>query len=357
MKFGMSFPPFQLFSKKNGKLLRLGIIGLGRISEIHIRTFLDNKNVSIESLADIRKDVVAQKASELGIGKFSTDYRRTLRDPLIDVVDILLPHYLHAQVACEALEAGKNVICEKPLALSLSDIDRIQRISQKTKKHVHVKHYFRYARLHRQLKDLLVNHGVGKPYMAHCLYTTNGIDNYQNRTSWKGDSKKAGGGVLIDTGFHMIDLWQDLFGNPLSVYTVCKRNFSSLAPKGENLSITVLEYPHNVMATLVCTAVDTSLGNRWEKRFFGSDGSIYLVDHGRDNMTLEHWRSNSLEHSEEEQKWWDKANRDALNDCIERIDQGRSPAVTYRESKSVLTTILQAYKSGRSGKKELLKKL
>lgn len=349
----MSFFSFHPFSKNSDRLLHLGIIGLGRISDIHIRTFAHNKNVSIESLVDIRRNVVGQKASLLGIKKFSTDYRSILRDPSIDAVDILLPHHLHATCIIEALESGKHVICEKPLALSLPDIDRIKRVSQKTKKYVHVKHYFRYARFHRQLKDVLTNEGIGKPYLVHCLYTTSSIDHYNDPMSWKGDRRKAGGGVLIDTGFHMVDLLQYLFGSPISVYGVGKRNFSPFFRKGEDLSVTVLEYPHNMVATLTCTSADTSLGNRWEKRFFGSNGSIHIADHGRDKMISEFWKNDHVVRVEDERNWWDNANSSALNDCIDRIIADRPPAVSLAESRTVLQTILLAYQSSQEGKKLL----
>src|SRR3989344_1273185 len=94
--------PYRLSPKNHNRPLCLGMIGLGRISDIHIQAFSHNKHVRIGALADISKDTVMQKAVQLGINKFSTDYRSILRDPSIDVVDVLLPHYLHARVTREA---------------------------------------------------------------------------------------------------------------------------------------------------------------------------------------------------------------------------------------------------------------
>jgi predicted dehydrogenase len=332
------------------KPLRMGIIGLGKISDIHFETFLHNKNVKIAALSDVRQDILQKKADQLHITTYATEYRKILQDPTLDVVDILLPHYLHADCVIAALQAGKHVICEKPLAITTRDIDRIAKASLAAKRSVHVKHYFRFATLHDRLRNLLLKNAIGKPSLITILYTTNAIDTLNDRSSWRGDLKKSGGGVLIDSGFHMIDLLQSYFGHPLSVYSVARKFSTTLPQKGEDTSATILTYAGNLTVTLVCTSLDTSLGNRWEKRFLGPLGSVVLEDHGKDLMTLTVWKHNKIVNSYTEQNWWNKTNTRALNDCIERILSGRPPAVSFGESKAALQTVLSAYKSGRSGR-------
>ncbi len=347
----MSFFPFHPFLKKSDRLLRLGIIGLGRISDIHIRTFAHNKNVSIESLADIRKDVVGQKASLLGTKKFSTDYWSILSDSSIDVVDILLPHFLHARVVCEALESGKHVICEKPLATELRDIDKIVSVSRKTKKHVYLKQYFRFSTLHRDAKDAILRGDIGRPYLVSCVYTGDALSSYSDPKSWRGNLHEAGGGIFMDVGVHIVDFLQELFGYPIAVTGVVKKNFTSLQTKGEDMSVVTLEFQSSIVVNIICSAADTSYGFRWEKHFYGSDGSLHLIDFGKPRMEMRLQKNQNLEKVEVENDWWDHANIGALNDCIERIIRGEQPAVSLQEAKNTLHVIKSAYKSAILGRK------
>jgi len=333
------------FKKK--KPLRIGIIGLGKISDIHFEAFLHNRNVTIAALSDIHRDLLRQKADQFHIDTYATDYRKILQDSTLDVIDVLLPHNLHADCVIAALRAGKHVICEKPLAITIRDIDRIAKASFIAKRSVHVKHYFRYASLHKQLQGMLIKKTIGKPYLITVLYTTNSIDMFGDRSSWRGDLKKSGGGVLMDNGFHMIDLLQSYFGPPRSVYSVSQKLSTPLPQKGEDVSVTVLTYSNNLTATLVCTSCDTSLGNRWEKRFLGTSGSIVLEDHGKERMTLNVWKDNNIVSSQTEQNWWNTTNIRALNDCIDRIQSGRPPAVSLSESRLALQTVFLAYRSAR----------
>ena len=101
--------------KKN---IKLGIIGVGKISDLHIKGYKNMNNVEVTGIADINKKTLKEKARFWEVEKTTLDYRDLLEDKKIDVIDILTPHNLHSKIFIEALKSGKHVSVQKPMAIS-----------------------------------------------------------------------------------------------------------------------------------------------------------------------------------------------------------------------------------------------
>lgn len=330
--------------------LNIGIIGLGRISAVHIKTYQENEQASVHSIAENNGQLLAAHRNLVKKGRAYSDYRLLLKDPDIDVVAILLPHYLHTPVIQDALNAGKHVICEKPLVTDPKDVQGIRRLSRTTGKHVYLKQYFRFSTLHHEAMTMILKGEIGKPYLVSCLYTVDAKDEFNNPLSWRFNKIEGGGGVFMDVGIHMLDFLQELFGNPLSVTAMTKNIFGSIPTKGEDVSVVTLEYHGDVTANIICTAGDSSYGFRWEKHFFGSEGSIHIDDIGKSEMNLAVRKNNSNIVQKREKNWWERANSAALNDIISRIHRGEPPAISLEDAGKTLQAIRGAYISGKQRK-------
>jgi len=331
--------------------IKIGIIGAGKISDVHLETFSKNKNVSIVSIADADIKLAAEKAKKYDIKKIKKKYSQIVNDPEVDVVDVLLPHYLHAAVSLMAIRNGKVVICEKPFVTKLSEAKEIIRATKVNKIPLYLKHYLRYSSSHLEVKDLIHKGVIGTPYLVQCLYTCNSVKGMNDKNSWKGNIKKAGGGVLIDAGVHVVDFLQDIFGNPKSVACECKQIFTKLRSKGEDLAMMNLEFPKNVMAEITCTSNDTSYGFRWEKHIFGSEGSLHIIDYGKNKNELVLYKDGNMVMKEIENDWWNQANKNNLNDIVNRIIYKKNPAVDLETAYLGLRTIFKAYESAKIGKR------
>ena len=331
--------------------IRVGIIGLGNISTVHIAAILASRDAVIYAIADVDTEKLNKKIMESRCDNAFTDYHKILQDPNVDMVDILLPHERHAEVVCEVLAAGKHVLCEKPLVTNVRDISRIQTLARKMNRHVYIKQYFRFSVLHKQLQKDVANGVIGRPYLVSCLYTTNDVLAYNDPTSWRGNVKEAGGGIWMDVGVHIIDYLQELFGDPLSVFALTKRNFSPLSSKGEDLSAVTVEFDGGIVANILCSASDTSFGFRWEKRFFGSEGSIHLTDSGKFNMRSILQKNGKEVAESTEQYWWKNANIKAIQDVLGRIARDEPPAISLEEARRTLEVVSGAYISARTGRK------
>lgn len=155
----------------------------------------------------------------------------------------------------------------------------------------------------------------------------------------------------MDAGVHVIDFLQDIFGNPMSVSSECKQVFTKLKTKGEDLAMINLEFPNNVMAEITCTSNDTSYGFRWEKHVFGSEGSLHIIDCGKDKNELLLYKNGKVVIRESEDDWWNQTNKNILNDIISKIINKEKPSVDLNTAYVGLKTIIKAYESAKAGKR------
>ena len=104
-------------------MIRVGIIGCGRISDLHAQAYLDHPNATVVAIADPDPENLAARGASWGVPESHRyqDYRELLARADVDAVEILVPHHLHAPITLDAMDAGKHVSLQKPMALSLDE--------------------------------------------------------------------------------------------------------------------------------------------------------------------------------------------------------------------------------------------
>lgn len=332
------------------------MIGLGNISNIHMETYERRDDVWVKAIADSSHGLLLQRSKEWGIRETYPDYQFMLKDPDIDVIDIMTPHFMHAQCVCDALAAGKTVICEKPLTTTTQDLARIMQAIKKSKKHVYVKQYLRFSEALQKMKHLITEGVIGKPYYIYCIFTSHSVHDYQNPHTWKGNRIEAGGGIFMDVGVHIIDVLQSIFGSPVSAYAQLKKISTTLPQKGEDVASAILEFPDGLLTNIACTENDTGYKFRWEVHIYGPDGVMNVIDQGKKEKTLQVIKENNIIFEYVEQNWWKSANIGAIDDIITKIASHEPPLVSLTEVGSTLRTILASYRSSQTQKKVSIKK-
>lgn len=106
-------------------IVRVAIVGCGRISDLHELGYRGREDAHIVAVCDTKRGRAQEKAKAWGVDKVYTDYRRLLADSEIDLVELLVPHHLHAEMTVTACEAGKHVSVQKPMALTVAGADRM----------------------------------------------------------------------------------------------------------------------------------------------------------------------------------------------------------------------------------------
>lgn len=194
------------------KQLRVAMIGCGRISDAYKPVFKElNHKVSVVYAVDTKSERAQDFAKSFAGCKVAMDYKEALTEE-VDVVHIATPHYLHAEMAIEAMKKGKHVLVEKPMAIKLKDADAMIQSARDNRVKLGVIFQTRFSAGFAQIKKMIDNQELGKILGARSYLSWSRSDDYYQQSDWKGTWDKEGGGVLIDQAIHSIDRVQNLVG-------------------------------------------------------------------------------------------------------------------------------------------------
>lgn len=190
--------------------VRIAVIGAGSISEMHLKSYQNNPDAELYAICDLNEERAKAKAEKYGITRIYTDYKELLADPGIDAVSICTWNNSHAPISIAALDAGKNVLTEKPLCMTVNEALAVEEAVHRSGKTLQVGFVRRYASNTRIIKSFLENGELGDIYYAKASC----IRRLGNPGGWFSDVERSGGGPLIDVGVHVIDLCWYLMGRP-----------------------------------------------------------------------------------------------------------------------------------------------
>jgi UDP-N-acetylglucosamine 3-dehydrogenase len=198
---------------------RVGLIGCGNIGAGgHLPAYAHSPEAELVAVCDAVEELVHAAAERSGATAY-TDYRRLLERKDINMVDICLPTYLHAQVAVAAAEAGKHVLCEKPMAHTLEAAEAMIEAAEKAGVKLMIGQVRRFDHRYMSIKEQIDVGKVGRPVFirrAERQFLPFPPD------AWQWDPKR-GGGVILDIGVHATDLFRWYFGQEaIEVYAVAR---------------------------------------------------------------------------------------------------------------------------------------
>ncbi len=196
--------------------IKIGIIGTGSISEQHIEAYLNNENVELYAFCDLNEERLKFMADKYNVKRTFTDMNEMLSLKEIDAVSICTWNSAHAPCTIAALNAGKHVLCEKPMSVSKEAAQAMKEAADKNSKLLMIGFVRRYGNDCNILKEFIESDYFGEIYYAKATY----LRRKGNPGGWFGEKSRSGGGPLIDLGVHVIDLVRFLMGNPkpVSVY-------------------------------------------------------------------------------------------------------------------------------------------
>lgn len=199
---------------KMGSSLKFGLIGLGGKGADHLIALQSSPAVCIVGLSDSNTKTLANFSGQIKAPVFQ-DYRDMIRSTQPEAVLVSVPHDLHSVIASEAIASGAHVLIEKPLAINLDEALEILRNSKKYNKKVMVCTQRRFEKSFVLGKSLIPE--IGRPFFFKYQYN---ISCDLNSLGWRGTKKIAGGGTLIDMGYHAVDVLNWYCGVPDEVFLV-----------------------------------------------------------------------------------------------------------------------------------------
>ncbi len=205
--------------------IRVGIVGAGVISTLHLRAYNDIPEARVEAVCDLDADLAAQKAQITGTQKIYTDYRRLLDSKEIDAVEVITPQQYHREITLAALDAGKHVSVQKPMANNMQETTLMTKAAEHSGRIARIYENFRFYPAIDRAKTLVDAGEIGEPLAIH-IKLTNGIggsgdfSHDQSRT-WdrRMDLETSGGGaVTFDHGYHVYNIARVFLGGIESVF-------------------------------------------------------------------------------------------------------------------------------------------
>lgn len=255
-------------------MLSVAIIGAGGIGRTRAKSILESNGGNVTWVADI--DIrPAEELATLSHAVSTNNWRDVVSDPKVDCVVVSTPTKFHAEIATEALRAGKHVLCEKPLARNVQEARNVVEAAEQTGRVLKTGFNYRQMGHIRKARELLKQGAIGTPYFVRCRYGHGGRPHYEDH--WCTDANLSGGGVLQEQGIHVVDLIRAFLGEPVKVLADMRCYFWPFRRTEDNC-FCLFETATGQIAQLHVSW--TQWKNILEIEIFGRDG--YLVLEGRD---------------------------------------------------------------------------
>lgn len=332
--------------------VRFGLIGYGAWGKYHARSIVEVKGAELVAVS-ARSDTSCQEAREThGVDTY-TDYRDLLARPDIEAVDIVVPSYLHAEMAVAALQAGKHLFLEKPMALSVEECDRIIEAASKGSRKLYIGHEMRLSPLWGRAKQLIEEGMIGELRYGY-------VDLWRNpyRTGsrgWRYDPARVGSWILEEP-IHFYDLarwYMADVGEPVSVYA----RANAKEPREERLYdnfTTVVNFPDD--AYVVISQTLAAFEHHQTVKFTGTEGALWAAWSGA--LDRDERASHQL-------KWFDgQVVRDVallqpsgevyelkmeIEEMVRVVEEGVEPPVTGEDGREAVRLCLAGEESVRTG--------
>ncbi len=193
------------------KMLKVGFIGLGGVANLKAKGWQISEHAELVAGCDVDPDQFDHWSSEYGIKNLTTDVNDLINDPDIDILDICTPNNYHAEMTVAALDAGKHVMCEKPLAPTADEIRKMIAARDRSGKMLMTAQHFRFTGTAKALKAEIDAGALGEIYHARAWWLRRSGAPIRPTFIYK---EQAHAGVGLDLGVHMIDFVLWLMGNP-----------------------------------------------------------------------------------------------------------------------------------------------
>jgi predicted dehydrogenase len=336
------------------------VIGTGMIAEVHAQAIKDTPDARLVAVWTRSAEKRNEFAHRFGC-RAGESLEALVADPEIKAVTIATPSGAHADVAVPFLEAGKAVLCEKPLEVSLQAVDRILSAAERGGGLLAGVFQMRLGRGARLIKQAVEAGRFGRLTLCSAYIKWWRSPEYYASSSWKGTLKLDGGGALINQGIHAVDLLQWIAGLPAEV-SAFSGTLAHTGIEAEDTVAATLRYPHGGLGTIEA-ASSAWPGSDLRIEIMGSRGSAVLVNDSiarwefadpqpEDERIREEFASSGkmkVGSGDPRGMSWNE-HRVQIADLAQAIREGRQPMIPGAEARRAVQLVLAIYESAKTGR-------
>ena len=348
-----------VWAKAGDCKIKCAIIGCGRIAVNHVKAVANN-DLDLVALCDIddsKFDIMLEKA---GCGDFPeaeryADYHQMLEEhPEIELVAIATESGKHAAIALDCIDAGKNLIIEKPMAMSIADADEIIRCADEKGVKVSACHQNRFNVAIQQLRDAIEADRFGKLSHGSIHVRWNRGKGYYDQAPWRGTWEQDGG-TLMNQCIHGIDLLRWMMGEDVvEVYGATRQRFHDYL-EAEDVGVAVVKFANGAVGTIEGTSNVYPKNLEETLYVFGENGTVKIGGTSTNNIDVwdfaDETEADAANKGLEEQTSNVYGNGHTLlyADMVDAIQNDRAPYVDAVAGRNALEMVLAIYKSQKTG--------
>jgi predicted dehydrogenase len=337
--------------------LGFGIIGCGVIADFHVQAIAGLKGAHLVGVADQFAEPVARLAKKYGVAFSTTNIAELVARPDIHIVCVTTPSGAHLEPALTAIRAGKHLVVEKPIEITVERVDELLRAADAAKVKVAAIFQSRFGTGARTVKAAVEAGRFGRLVLCSAYVKWHRAADYYR--GWKGTLKLDGGGAVMNQGVHAVDLLQWFAGMPSEVFAWKTRRVHEKI-EAEDTAVAALRFANGAHGTIeATTAAYPGFNKRIE--LCGETGSVILED---DRILEWKFRDERPEDagiraagsgvdmgsgSSDPTKINFQGHQMQLQDLVDAIHQNRTPAVEGREARNAVALIRALYASAESG--------
>ncbi len=339
---------------KDGQV-SFALAGLGMGGSTHARELNKLEGAHLAAVYGRNEDKAKKFAEEFGAPKAYSRFEEMLEDPEIDVVNVLTPNGLHGEFAIAAAKAGKHVVVEKPIEITVARGVEVVRACEENGVTLSAVFQMRFGESATRLKQAIDEGRMGRLMIADAIDKEGRRPEYYGNDYWRGTRELEGGGSLITQSIHVIDLLQWLAGPIESVFAKTRTVRHDI--ETEDYAAAVVTFRDGATGVIESsTAVKPALKSRVE--IHGTEGSAiingewdetYLWDIG-DDEKIDAPLYFKFTDTEDPRTMPESRHSFVFGDVVAAIKEGRSPKISGKEALMSVAICEAIYKSAESGK-------
>ena len=336
----------------------IGIIGCGKIAQVrHIPEYAEHKDAKLLGFYDINQERAAALAKQYGGTAYAT-VEELLANPDIDAVSVCAANFAHAELTIAALNAGKHVLCEKPMAITLAECEAMVEAAKKNGKYLMIGHNQRLAKAHAMARKLIVDGLIGDIVTFRTTFGHGGPETWSvdpGLNTWFFDKTRAAMGAMADLGIHKTDLIQFLTGQQVirttaRVTTLDKKDANGNLISVDDNAICIYEMSGGAFGTMTASwtyygAEDNSTvlyGTKGIMRIYDDPAisiKVILADGGKISYDVEAIQTN------------DNQTKSGVIDLwMESLVNDKAPEISGESALAAMRAVFASIQSSETGK-------
>lgn len=338
-------------------MVKVGVIGCGKIAQVrHIPEYMDNSCAQLIGLFDLNKARADELAEKYGCKAYES-IEALLANKEIDAVSICAANCAHAEITLQALNAGKHVLCEKPMATTLEDCEAMVRTAREKGKKLMIGQNQRFAKAHMEAKKLIRQGAIGEIITFHTVFGHGGPETWSvdsGPQNWFFDKNKAAMGAMADLGVHKTDLIQFLLDDIVAettakVTTLDKRDASGELIGVDDNAVCIYRMKKGAVGTM--TASWTYYGEEDNSTvLYGTKGIMKIYENPEYCIELIRRDGGKVFYDIDQIQTNNNQLKSGIIDAfVEAVEEDKEPPVSGESVLSAMRAVFGSLKSSESG--------